>query len=143
MKNVTGYDLVKFLAGSYGTLAVLTEVTFKVLPAPETEATLVLAGLDDARGRRGAVGGARLALLGHRRGAPPGGRRRAGADLLRLEGFADSVADRAGACATQLGRLRRRRPCSTRRSRSRLWQAIRDLDALGARRPERRSGASR
>ena len=48
MKNVTGYDLVKFLAGSYGTLAVLSEVTFKVLPAPETEATLVIEGLDDA-----------------------------------------------------------------------------------------------
>ena len=48
MKNVTGYDLVKFLAGSYGTLAVLTEVTFKVLPSPETEATLVLGGLDDS-----------------------------------------------------------------------------------------------
>src|SRR4051812_21259201 len=49
MKNVTGYDLVKFLAGSYGTLAVLSEVTFKVLPKPETEATLVLSGLDERR----------------------------------------------------------------------------------------------
>src|SRR6185312_17205564 len=47
MKNVTGLDLVKFLAGSYGTLAVLSEVTFKVLPSPETEATLVASGLDD------------------------------------------------------------------------------------------------
>src|SRR3990172_733646 len=47
MKNVTGYDLVRFLAGSYGTLAVLTEVTFKVLPAPKTETTLGLHGLDD------------------------------------------------------------------------------------------------
>ena len=50
MKNVTGYDLSKGLAGSWGTLAVLTKVTFKVLPAAETEQTLVLRGLDDAQG---------------------------------------------------------------------------------------------
>jgi glycolate oxidase FAD binding subunit len=47
MKNVTGYDLCRGLAGSWGTLAVLTEVTFKVLPAPEDTATLVLLDLPD------------------------------------------------------------------------------------------------
>lgn len=47
VKNVTGYDLCKLLAGSYGTLAVLTEVTVKVLPAPEKTRTVLVFGLDD------------------------------------------------------------------------------------------------
>src|SRR6056297_3701988 len=47
MKNVTGYDLVKLLAGSRGTLGVLTEVALKVLPRPEAQRTLVLHDLSD------------------------------------------------------------------------------------------------
>lgn len=48
VKNVTGYDLCKLLAGSHGTLAALAEVTFKVMPRAETEATLLLAGAPEA-----------------------------------------------------------------------------------------------
>jgi glycolate oxidase FAD binding subunit len=47
MKNVTGYDVARGLAGSWGTLAVLSEVTFKVLPLPDDVATLVFWGLTD------------------------------------------------------------------------------------------------
>ena len=46
MKNVTGYDVTRGLAGSWGTLAVMTEVTFKAVPAPETTSTVALLGLD-------------------------------------------------------------------------------------------------
>ena len=49
VKNVTGYDLCKLLAGSFGTLAAMTDVTIKTLPKPETEESVLLAGLDDAR----------------------------------------------------------------------------------------------
>ena len=52
VKNVTGYDLCKLLAGSWGTLAVMTEVTLKVMPRPESERTLLLRGLDDLAANR-------------------------------------------------------------------------------------------
>ena len=47
VKNVTGYDLCKLIAGSYGTLAALTETTMKVLPAPEKMRTVLVFGLDE------------------------------------------------------------------------------------------------
>ncbi len=46
IKNVTGYDLCKGLAGSWGTLGVFTEVTLKVLPAGEAASTVLIFGLD-------------------------------------------------------------------------------------------------
>ncbi len=48
VKNVTGYDLCKLQAGAFGTLSLLTELTLKVMPKPETACTLVLTGLADA-----------------------------------------------------------------------------------------------
>src|SRR6202040_1035549 len=48
VKNVTGYDLSKLMAGSYGTLAALEEVTVKLLPRPEALSTVMLWGLDAA-----------------------------------------------------------------------------------------------
>lgn len=54
VKNVTGFDLSKLLAGSFGTLAVMTDITFKVLPAPEKTRTVLVLGLDD--------GGAAMAM---------------------------------------------------------------------------------
>jgi glycolate oxidase FAD binding subunit len=49
MKNVTGYDLVKLMAGSHGTLGVLTEVSLKVLPKPELTGVVLLNGLSDSQ----------------------------------------------------------------------------------------------
>ena len=50
MKNVTGYDLVKLLCGSYGTLGIITEVSIKVLPAPEHTSVILAEGLSEFKG---------------------------------------------------------------------------------------------
>jgi len=90
VKNVTGYDLPKLLAGSWGTLAVLTEVTVRVHPAPETERTLLLA-LREPQAALRALGEALRSAAGVSGAAfdPQQGA------LLRLEGFAPSVQARA------------------------------------------------
>lgn len=49
VKNVTGFDLSKLLAGSFGTLAVMTDVTFKVMPAAEKTRTVLVLGADDSQ----------------------------------------------------------------------------------------------
>lgn len=107
VKNVTGYDLPKLMAGSYGTLAALTEVTIKVVPRPESMTTLVVAGLDDhAAGRamtaalnspQEVTGAAHLPATVA--GTLAGG---AAATLLRLEGPAPSVAARTEALRREL-----------------------------------------
>ncbi|AWN44967.1 2-hydroxy-acid oxidase [Methylobacterium terrae] len=126
MKNVTGLDLVKLMAGSWGTLGFLTEVTFKVLPTPERTATLVLAGLDDAR----AVEAMSLALGSafEITGAAhlPGGLDGSARTLLRIEGFSASVDYRLG----ELTRLLRRfgRPeIQEGEPAGKLWIAVRDV----------------
>ena len=52
VKNVSGYDLVKLVCGSWGTLALATEIAMKVLPAPEWTATVLVPGLAPAAGCR-------------------------------------------------------------------------------------------
>jgi glycolate oxidase FAD binding subunit len=100
VKNVTGYDLCKLLAGSWGTLAVMTEVTLKVMPKPESERTLVLRGLDDLTANRAMTaalgspfdvsGAAHLPNSAFRpaAGVWPASARRGRRHLLRLEGIA-------------------------------------------------------
>ncbi|MDA4847617.1 glycolate oxidase subunit GlcE [Hoeflea poritis] len=135
VKNVTGYDLSRGLSGSWGTLAIFSEVTFKVLPRAETETTLVVSGLNDADAAHVmamAMGSsAEVASAAHLpesvRGRFIDGSLPAGpATVLRLEGVAQSVDYRAG----NLTRMfEAHSPVSTLdadMSRA-LWREIRDV----------------
>ena len=135
MKNVTGLDLVKLLAGSHGTLGFLTEVTFRVLPVPETVETIVISGLDDAAASHAMAvamampvevsGAAHLPQTVRSRfldGQLPEGE----ATVLRLEGLEASVSVRAEklrAAMQQFGPVTRMGSSESKR----LWREIRDV----------------
>jgi glycolate oxidase FAD binding subunit len=139
MKNVTGLDIVKLMAGSMGTLGFMTELTFKVLPKPETAATVVLSGLDDAEGSAAMARALRLSVevsgaaylpesckwqfLGNT--LPDGA-----ATVLRLEGMAFSVDERVERLKSAFGQtaitvLDQRRTAD-------LWHEIRDVKPFHA-----------
>ena len=117
LKNVTGLDLCKLLAGSHGTLGVLTEITLKVLPAPERSATVALRVPDLAAGVRAlsaglgspyGVSGAALLPDGNGVAAGP-------LAILRIEDFAESVVLPRGPAAGRAGAARRGGPDGGRR----------------------------
>ena len=105
MKNVTGLDLVKLNAGAHGTLGVLSEVTFKVLPRPETEATTRHRRPRRSRRHRHAFArtGFALSRFPERRTCRPALAQRSREPCCELENFAPSVAYRAKALRDQLG----------------------------------------
>lgn len=100
VKNVTGYDLCKLMAGSWGTLGAMTDVTVKVLPRAETEATLLVLGLDDAKATQAmsAAMNSPNDVSGAAHLPAPVARHVTGADravtALRIEGVAPSVTHR-------------------------------------------------
>jgi glycolate oxidase FAD binding subunit len=122
MKNVTGYDLVRLMAGSYGTLGVLTEVALKVLPAPQAAATIALHGLDDSQA---------IAALSRALGSPfevTGAAHLPGkATLLRIEGFANSVAYRAERLSAHLAGFAPAKVADDPATVADTWRGIRDV----------------
>jgi glycolate oxidase FAD binding subunit len=148
VKNVTGYDLCKLLAGSWGTLAVMTEVTLKVMPRPESERTLVLRGLDDVTANRAMTaalgspfdvsGAAHVPNSAFR--AAAGGLDDLGSDLgsplaavtlLRLEGIPASVAHRAAALAKLLSPFGESQMVEETASAA-AWISVRDVQPFAA-----------
>lgn len=136
VKNVTGYDLMKLMAGSWGTLAILTEVTIKVLPAPRTETTLLLSGLPDVRAAEAmgvamngpfeVSGAAHLpAFAAH--AAPL--KAEMAVTAIRLEGFEASVAARRDALTTALKGYGRIDALNTEHSKG-FWAQVREVEAF-------------
>jgi glycolate oxidase FAD binding subunit len=134
VKNVTGYDLCKLLAGSWGTLAAMTDITVKVLPRCETEATVLIAGLDDAHacaamaaamGSSSDVSGA-AHLPDHVASWFDGLPRPVASTVLRLEGFASSVAHRRHALAALMRKFGSVELLDEKNSRV-LWNGIRNV----------------
>ena len=139
VKNVTGYDLCKLLTGSWGTLAVMTEVTLKVMPKPEAERTLVLRGLDDVTANK-----AMTAALGSPfdvSGAAhlPGSALRSGTGalaglatsgqpvtLVRLEGISASAIHRAASLSQTLSSYATVDVLADDASAA-IWSALRDV----------------
>jgi glycolate oxidase FAD binding subunit len=143
VKNVTGYDLCKLLAGSWGTLAAMTEVTLKTLPRAETEATLLLLDLDDARASKAmaAAMGSACDVSGAAH-LPAKLAVRASDDLpvgravtaFRLEGVEPSVVHRAQALEALLGPFASLVTLEAAQSRT-LWRAVRDVEPFAAEGP--------
>jgi glycolate oxidase FAD binding subunit len=144
VKNVTGYDLCKLLAGSWGTLAVMTEVTLKVMPRPESERTVMLRGLDDLTANRAMTaalgspfdvsGAAHMPNSAFRAGAGAladlGSPQRA-VTLLRLEGITASAAHRAAALSAVLAPFGAAEILEDTASAA-IWSAIRDVRPFAA-----------
>ena len=140
VKNVTGYDLCKLIAGSWGTLAAMTEVTIKVLPAAETEETLLIRGLEPAQaveamttamGSACDVSGAAHLPPEVATSIPAVAGAAAGMTALRLEGFSPSVVHRRGVLQGLMKPFGELATIDAPASRA-FWQAVRDVTPFAA-----------
>ncbi len=137
MKNVTGYDLVKLMTGSYGTLGVLSEVSFKVLPKPELTGSVFISGLEDSEA---------VSVLAKALSSPfdVSGAAHLQKDangnpltLVRVEGFTESIKYRTEELKKLIAPTLPSQaeinididPVSTRKQ----WNAIRDIEAFQGR----------
>jgi glycolate oxidase FAD binding subunit len=143
VKNVTGYDLCKLMAGSWGTLAAMTDLTVKTLPKAETELSILVFGGDVA-----AAGKAMAAAMGSYGDASAAAHlpaalaaeiteaaaARTAVTAFRLEGVAPSIAQRKSLLEELLASFGPLSTLDEAPSRS-LWRAIRDVTPFAAKGP--------
>jgi len=140
VKNVTGYDLSKLVCGSYGTLAALSEVTFKVLPAPGKVWTVLIYGLSNTEAAQvmAEAAGSPHEVSGvcH---LPPDVAQESEVDLvrdpatsvtaLRIEGPGPSVEHRTGALKAAFTGRGAVEELHSKRSAT-FWREVRDVQPL-------------
>jgi glycolate oxidase FAD binding subunit len=140
VKNVTGYDLCKLIAGSWGTLAAMTDVTVKTLPKAETEATILVLNLDDVTARKvmaAAMGSYGDVSAAAHLPAPVAARiaetaaAQAATTAFRVEGVAPSVAQRKAVLEKLLSPFGSLGTLAETPSRA-FWRAIRDVTPFAA-----------
>ncbi|WP_085901481.1 glycolate oxidase subunit GlcE [Kiloniella majae] len=137
VKNVTGYDLMKLMAGSYGTLAVMSDITIKVLPAPPEEKSYILYGLSDGEANRAmsvalnssceVSSAAHIPQIVSDKLTQEAEER--AMTVLRLEGHGPSIAYRADKLASLLADFGTGSLIAGQQSRS-LWQKVCDAEIL-------------
>ncbi len=132
VKNVTGYDLPKLMAGSWGRLAAMTELTLKVSPRPRASVTMALEGLSaaDAIAAMARAMGSPLDVSAAAH-LPPEVRPDRALTVLRLQGFERSVEARCAkmpALLREFGTVERLAASEA----DALWRAIREAAPLAA-----------
>ena len=143
VKNVTGYDLCKLMAGSWGTLAAMTDVTIKTLPKAETEQSIVVMDLNEGTARKvitATMGSFADVSAAAHLPAPIAARvaetssLQSAATAFRLEGVAPSVAQRKAVLEKLLGPFGALTTLDEAHSRG-LWRSIRDVVPFAANGP--------
>lgn len=125
MKNVTGYDLVKVMCGAYGTLGVLTEVAFKVLPGVEACATVIVQGGNEIDVMSAALGSPYE--VSGAASVPKQNGKEDSVTFLRVEGFEASVAYRVAQLRDMLGAFGAVSVETDAGANGRIWADIRDV----------------
>lgn len=136
VKNVTGFDLSKLMCGSFGTLAVMSRVTLKVLPKPEVSPTLVIRGLTEGEGLQvlrdawsSPYSPSGLAFVPADVGIQSMAGEDASMTLIRFEGLQNSVVERASLLGQTLGGVGALEVLEDELSRA-LWRDVQEVSCF-------------
>lgn len=130
MKNVTGYDLVKLLAGSYGTLGVLSEVALKVLPKTDMTAAILVKGLSDVDAQRAMSNALNSPFDVTGVAHDPAEKQDDATTMIRVEGFENSVKYRVEQMKSLLAEFGDVTVETDPATCAKIWKSVRDVEVF-------------